>query len=392
MTISGTSGTSTGYTGGGALVASAGNVVLTGVSTSGSAVNFSGTVTASAGNVVITGNSFDQVGNGVYAYGNITDNANGGSVTFRSNNNINQTGTISMVANTSGHASAITYDVSTGNKTSSIVTTNSVIATGSTSGIDYNMFASGAVLNAGALPAIPGIITIDNTFGAATVGATPASGYLTTGNLALATTSNAIVINSGQPLVGQYGVTLRAATNGTTASKSIIINDNITSVAGSVVLDGVAGSGYAVYYPSAGYGLSGQSISVIGNNLGTSTIAPVSIGKLSVLAGGGSLDSLRAASAMCEMLSRARLTHRRPSFGIDEVKCNALGLRVCKIGCTWPIEPEGLKEFAQGLELIICAIDFVDQQHRTGCWCLQGLQQRTADEVFFLVDLLFHCD
>jgi hypothetical protein len=105
------------------------------------------------GNVVITGNSFDQVGNGVYAYGNITSNANGGSVTFRSNNNINQTGTISMVANTSGHGSAITYDVSTGNKTSSIATTNSAIAAGSTSGIDYNMFASGAALNPGLIEA-----------------------------------------------------------------------------------------------------------------------------------------------------------------------------------------------------------------------------------------------
>ena len=38
------------------------------------------------------------------------------------------------------------------------------------------------------------------------------------------------------------------------------------------------------------------------------------------LAGGGDLDSLRAAGAMCEMLSRARLTHRRPSFGIDAVE------------------------------------------------------------------------
>ena len=37
------------------------------------------------------------------------------------------------------------------------------------------------------------------------------------------------------------------------------------------------------------------------------------------LAGGGTFDSLRAAGALCEMVSRARLTHRRPSFGIDEV-------------------------------------------------------------------------
>ncbi len=35
--------------------------------------------------------------------------------------------------------------------------------------------------------------------------------------------------------------------------------------------------------------------------------------------GGASLDSWRAGSALCEMMSRATLTHRRPSFGISEV-------------------------------------------------------------------------
>ena len=33
-----------------------------------------------------------------------------------------------------------------------------------------------------------------------------------------------------------------------------------------------------------------------------------------------SLDSWRAAAALCEMVSRSTLTHRRPSFGIDEVE------------------------------------------------------------------------
>ena len=37
-------------------------------------------------------------------------------------------------------------------------------------------------------------------------------------------------------------------------------------------------------------------------------------------AGGGQLESWRAASALCEMVSRATLTHRRPSFDIDEIK------------------------------------------------------------------------
>jgi indolepyruvate ferredoxin oxidoreductase len=38
---------------------------------------------------------------------------------------------------------------------------------------------------------------------------------------------------------------------------------------------------------------------------------------------------------------------------IDEVRANDLGLRLYKIGCVWPIEPEGLKEFAKGLDMII---------------------------------------
>src|SRR5438876_3607097 len=40
-------------------------------------------------------------------------------------------------------------------------------------------------------------------------------------------------------------------------------------------------------------------------------------------------------------------------LGIDEVKCNDLGIRLYKIGCPWPISRRDLKEFADGLELII---------------------------------------
>ena len=38
------------------------------------------------------------------------------------------------------------------------------------------------------------------------------------------------------------------------------------------------------------------------------------------LSGGGDFESWRAAGALCEMVSRATLTHRRPSFGITESK------------------------------------------------------------------------
>ena len=40
-------------------------------------------------------------------------------------------------------------------------------------------------------------------------------------------------------------------------------------------------------------------------------------------------------------------------LGIDELKCNALGIRVYKVACVWPLSQRELKEFADGLDLII---------------------------------------
>ena len=40
-------------------------------------------------------------------------------------------------------------------------------------------------------------------------------------------------------------------------------------------------------------------------------------------------------------------------LGIDEVKANELGIRVYKVGMPWPLEPQGVREFAKGLDLIL---------------------------------------
>jgi indolepyruvate ferredoxin oxidoreductase len=40
-------------------------------------------------------------------------------------------------------------------------------------------------------------------------------------------------------------------------------------------------------------------------------------------------------------------------LGIDEVKCNDLGLRLYKVACPWPLSQRELKEFSEGLDLII---------------------------------------
>ena len=40
-------------------------------------------------------------------------------------------------------------------------------------------------------------------------------------------------------------------------------------------------------------------------------------------------------------------------LGIDEVKAAAFGLRLMKLACPWPVEPQGLRAFAAGLETIM---------------------------------------
>ncbi len=39
-------------------------------------------------------------------------------------------------------------------------------------------------------------------------------------------------------------------------------------------------------------------------------------------------------------------------LGVDDLEAKRLGLRVYKVGMTWPLEPEGLKEFSEGLDKI----------------------------------------
>src|SRR5215212_330646 len=40
-------------------------------------------------------------------------------------------------------------------------------------------------------------------------------------------------------------------------------------------------------------------------------------------------------------------------LGVDEVKCNDLGIRLFKVGCPWPLSRAELRAFAEGLDLVI---------------------------------------
>jgi indolepyruvate ferredoxin oxidoreductase len=41
------------------------------------------------------------------------------------------------------------------------------------------------------------------------------------------------------------------------------------------------------------------------------------------------------------------------ALGLDEARCATLGLRLYKLACVWPVDPEGLKAFAAGLDEIV---------------------------------------
>ena len=41
------------------------------------------------------------------------------------------------------------------------------------------------------------------------------------------------------------------------------------------------------------------------------------------------------------------------SLGIDEVRANQIGLRLYKIACPWPLDPKGLYDFVDGLEMVM---------------------------------------
>ncbi len=52
-------------------------------------------------------------------------------------------------------------------------------------------------------------------------------------------------------------------------------------------------------------------------------------------------------------------------LGLDEQACRDIGIRVYKVGMTWPLEPQGIAQFARGLEDIVVVEEkkaFIEQQ------------------------------
>ncbi|MBT8577618.1 hypothetical protein G6695_00005, partial [Polynucleobacter paneuropaeus] len=250
--IATTTGSVIAITSSAALSAAAG-VTITGTSaTAATVVNLgASTITNAAGNITITGNNSGAGGNtGISSTGAITQNANGGNITFTSNNIINQTGSITLAANTSGTASTVTYDTTSGNKAANITGGNLTIAAGSTSDINYVVKSAGSGINPGSIGsatvALPGYVLLDNTYGAAS--GAPSSGYITNANSG--TLTGAIIgVNVNSAITATKNITLMGASQ--TGYYSVSMTAAITTSQGSIAITG-SGIDYSVYSSAAG--------------------------------------------------------------------------------------------------------------------------------------------
>ena len=219
---------------------------------------------ASAAITVIGNHNVANIGNpGIASTGAMAIQSNGGSFLFKSNGDISQTGAVTLAANTSGVASSVTYDTTSGNKNATI-TSGSLTLTGgaaaSNTAINYIQKSAGAALAVGAIT-MPGSITLDNTYGGTGgVGGTATSGFITSANAGtLATASNGITV-SGALSAGAYagagGITLNGVTTGT---YGVTANAALTSAVGAISITGLttAAAGTGVYLSSATITASG---------------------------------------------------------------------------------------------------------------------------------------
>jgi hypothetical protein len=256
------------------LSASVGFVTITGRTVGGPSVNQSGLVTArsitvdgiasgnpttnvtlgamtiSAGgsNISVTATSGTAGGNtGIYQTGTITG-ISGSSISFTSNNKIDQNGALTLAANASANAANITYDTSTGTRLSTIAGgTLTIAANTSSSAINYTAISAGANINPSLIGTtsivLPGTITLDNTFG--TVSGELVSGVVTASNASTAaTTAIGVTIDNAIFASGNIAVNGVSSGNGVAG---ISYSAGITSTAGNVLLNGGATNGLGVY-------------------------------------------------------------------------------------------------------------------------------------------------
>jgi hypothetical protein len=206
------------------------------------------TIASGGSNISVTATSGSAGANtGIYQSGTITG-VSGSNISFISNNIINQTGALTLIANTSGTAANITYDTTTGTRFSTITGgTLTISASTSSAAINYIAKSAGANIDPGLIGTtaivLPGTITLDNTFGvfsgSLVSGVITASNASTTATTAIGVTINDAIFASGNIAVN--GVTSGAGVAG------ISYSVGVTSTAGNVTFNGGATDGLGVY-------------------------------------------------------------------------------------------------------------------------------------------------
>ncbi|MBT8561681.1 hypothetical protein G6717_03750 [Polynucleobacter paneuropaeus] len=192
---------------------------------------------------------------GISQTGAIAQNANGGNITFTSNNSISVAGPISMVANTSGMASLVSYVNTAGNASSVVNDAPLTVAAGSTSAVNYSILAKGGSINSGPI-SVPGYISLDNTNGGTVLAANA-----TTGTAILVTG----VLTSGA-YAGTNAITLKAiAGTGGVGINDTAATDNLIAPVGNITLNSVTSTGAGITYASPITATSG-SVSITGTS------------------------------------------------------------------------------------------------------------------------------
>ncbi|MBT8636740.1 filamentous hemagglutinin N-terminal domain-containing protein, partial [Polynucleobacter paneuropaeus] len=238
-----------------ALITAATGISITGTSAPGNGnatISMSGAMTVTGVGAPITLIATNTANPGVAAIadtGAITG-ASGTNITFISNGIITQNGAITLAANTSGTASTVTYDTTSGNKAANITGGNLTIAAGSTSDINYVVKSAGSGINPGSIGsatvALPGYVLLDNTYGAAS--GTPVSGYITNANSG--TLTGAIAgVNVNSAITATKNITLMGTSQ--TGYYSVSMTAAIATSQGSIAITG-SGINYSVYSSAAG--------------------------------------------------------------------------------------------------------------------------------------------
>jgi outer membrane protein OmpA-like peptidoglycan-associated protein len=235
------------------VVNSAAGFTAVGTSTTAATVVAVAAINNTAGNISITGNNAAAGGSVGISSTTITQNQVGGNISLISNNKINQSGAVTLVANTGNAVASILYDTRSGNSASTIQ--NGALSVGagtSTSAINFSQLTNGALITNGGV-AVPGFILIDNTNGS--------SSTSTIADVKGATITGAL---SAGLLAGSNGVKINTVSSGTGVGIESAVA--MSTLAGPVSLSSISETANAVNLTATSSISSAGGISIIGTS------------------------------------------------------------------------------------------------------------------------------